>query len=353
VHNPDFFPRVLRGGSLALGESYMAGWWDSEALDQFFFKVLANGLEERVKNSKLKMIVPWIKSVLSNPQNPQRAWKVGEVHYDIGNELFEKMLGPSMAYSCGYWRDAENVNQAQEAKFELICQKLGLKHGMSLLDIGCGWGGLARHAAEKHGANVTGITISKEQASFARQLCNGLPVEIRLEDYRDLTGQFDRIASVGMYEHVGGKNYRTFMEVAARILRPQGLFMLHTISKNQQGAADPWVVKYIFPNGELPTPAQIIGPAEALFIPQDVHNIGPDYDRTLMAWHENFNNHWDDIRKKAPAKYTPIFERMWNYYLQSCAGAFRAGTLNVLQTVFSKGNPNSRYNCVRELAKGS
>jgi len=347
VHNSDLFPLVLQGGSLALGESYMAGWWDSEALDQFFCRVLSNGLEGNVKGSKLKMLAPWIKSVLLNPQNPKRAWEVGKVHYDIGNDLYTKMLGPSMAYSCGYWKDAKNLDQAQEAKLELICQKLGLEPGMSLLDIGCGWGGLARHAAEKHGATVVGITISQEQAKLARDLCNGLPVEIKLQDYRDLRGQFDRIASVGMYEHVGPKNYRTFMEVAERVLKPQGLFLLHTIGKNKRGGVDPWIEKYIFPNGQLPTPAQIVSPAEELLVPQDFHNIGPDYDKTLMAWHKNFKNNWGEIRAQEPGRYNPVFKRRWDYYLLSCAGAFRAGSIHVSQTVFSKGNLGSRYNCAR------
>jgi len=348
VHNSDFFPRVLRQGSIALGESYMARWWDCKELDQFFFRILTNDLEAYVKKNKMKMIAPFFKSFLLNPQSPKKAWVVGKVHYDIGNYLYTKMLGKTMAYSCGYWKNAKTLDQAQENKYGLICQKLGLKQGMSLLDIGCGWGGLAKHAAKNYKVKVIGITISEEQAALARELCKGLSIEIKLEDYRDLKGQFDRIVSVGMFEHVGSKNYRTFMEIVTKLLKEKGLFLLHTIEKTKKGeGVDPWIGKYIFPNGQLPSPAQIMESSENLLIPQDFQNISLDYDKTLMAWYKNFNTHWNEIKNKDPEKYNGTFKRMWDYYLLSCAGAFRAGTINVSQTVFSKGGLNKTYNCVR------
>jgi len=353
VHESDFFPRILRGGSLALGESYMAGWWDCQAVDQFIYRVLSNNLEQHAAKNKLKMIGPFLRSAFSNPQNPTRAWEVGRVHYDIGNELFARMLGQSMAYSCAYWENADNLDQAQENKLELICRKLKLQSGMKLLEVGCGWGGLAKHAAQNYGVNVLGVTISKEQAKWNEEMCKGLPVEILLQDYRDLTKnrnlieRFDRVVSVGMFEHVGHKNYKEFMKINSRLLKQGGLFLLHTIDKDERGECDPWIEKYIFPNGEIPTPAQLMEAAEGLFIPQDFHRMGQNYDKTLMAWHENFSNSWKELNQINPVKYDETFKRMWNYYLLSCAAAFRAGTINVSQTVFSKGTLDKTYNAVR------
>jgi cyclopropane-fatty-acyl-phospholipid synthase len=281
----------------------------------------------------LRLLLPVLMARLSNRQNTRRAWRVGEVHYDLGNDFYQAMLGPSMAYSCGYWKDAGTLAEAQTAKLDLICRKLDLKPGMRLLDIGCGWGSLMTHAAEHYGAGCVGITISKEQAAFIRKHNGGLPIEARLLDYRSLQGRFDRIASVGMFEHVGSKNHRTIMHAAHRCLTDDGIFLLHTIGKNERGnPSDPWIERYIFPNGEVPSLGQIGDAIDGLFVAEDMHNFGADYDKTLMAWHENFEAAWP----RFAAAMGERFHRMWRYYLLSCAGAFRARDMQVWQWTLTK-----------------
>ncbi|THF59284.1 cyclopropane fatty acyl phospholipid synthase [Pseudothauera rhizosphaerae] len=334
LHNPQTAERVLAGGSLGLGESYMDGWWDCERLDEFIARVLRARLDERVSGTA--MLVQGLRAKLMNLQSLKRAWHVGQVHYDTGNTFFEAMLDPHMAYTCGYWKDASSLTQAQEAKLDLICRKLDLRPGMRLLDIGCGWGSLMKFAAERYGVSCVGLTISREQAEHGAARCAGLPVEFRLEDYREFGAdghqRFDRIASVGMFEHVGHKNHRHFFKVARRCLADDGLFLLHTIGKNlRRTPTDPWIDRYIFPNGDLPSLGQVAEATENLFITEDVHNFGADYDRTLMAWHANFEATWPHFA----ASYGERFRRMWRYYLLACAGTFRARTTQLWQFVLS------------------
>ncbi|ELQ5983094.1 cyclopropane fatty acyl phospholipid synthase [Cronobacter sakazakii] len=336
VKNPDFFKRVLQEGSLGLGESYMDGWWECERLDLFFTKVLRAGLEEQLPRH-LKDTLRILGARLFNLQTKKRAWIVGKEHYDLGNDLFSRMLDPYMQYSCGYWKEADNLEDAQQAKLKLICEKLALKPGMTLLDIGCGWGGLAAFAARHYGVSVTGVTISAEQQKMAQERCQGLDVTILLQDYRDLDSQFDRIVSVGMFEHVGPKNYATYFEVADRSLKPDGLFLLHTIgSRKTDNNVDPWIDKYIFPNGCLPSARQIAAASEPHFVMEDWHNFGADYDKTLMAWYARFLAAWPEIADN----YSERFKRMFTYYLNACAGAFRARDIQLWQVVFSRGVEN-------------
>ncbi|MBB1581245.1 cyclopropane fatty acyl phospholipid synthase [Serratia sp. OS31] len=331
VHNPALFKRILQEGSLGFGESYMDGWWDCERLDVLFTRILQAGVDERLPKN-LSDIARIAYARLFNRQSRKRAWQVGKEHYDIGNDLFRAMLDPYMQYSCGYWKDADSLEQAQQAKLKMICEKLQLKPGMSLLDIGCGWGGLAQYAAENYGVSVYGVTISAEQQKLAQERCQGLNVEIQLQDYRDLDRQFDRIVSVGMFEHVGPKNYDTYFRVAARNLKPDGLFLLHTIGANQTNLhVDAWIDKYIFPNGCLPSVRHISEASEGRFVMEDWHNIGADYDRTLMAWYENFKRAWPLLAEE----YSERFERMFTYYLNACAGAFRARDIQLWQVLFS------------------
>jgi cyclopropane-fatty-acyl-phospholipid synthase len=334
VHDERLYSRVLSGGSLALGESYMDAWWDVKSLDQFFYRILGADLDQKVRGFK-NIVWLGLRAVVTNMQAKRRAYNIGEKHYDIGNDLYQAMLDKRMNYSCAYWTGAENLDGAQEAKLELSCRKLGLEPGLSVLDIGCGWGAFARYAAEKHGARVTGITVSKEQVALANQLCRGLPVEIRLQDYRSLDGRFDRLVSIGMIEHVGYKNYRTYMKIANRILADDGLVLLQTIGSSTSGIrGDAWMDKYIFPDGMLPSPAYLTKAAEGLFVLEDWHSFGTHYDKTLMAWHANFVGNWDKISRNP--KYDQRFFRMWGYYLLSCAGAFRARKNQLWQIVFSK-----------------
>jgi cyclopropane-fatty-acyl-phospholipid synthase len=332
VDRPDWYLKILIGGSLALGESYMDGWWECEALDQFFHRLLRVGLDTGMEGG-LRKSISYLAATLFNLQSPSRAGQVARRHYDLGNDLFRAMLDQGMNYSCAYWQGARDLDQAQENKLNLICQKLRLEPGMRLLDIGCGWGGLARFAAERYGVQVKGITISQAQAELAAERCQGLPVEIRLQDYRDLEDKFDRVVSVGMFEHVGYKNYRTFMEMAAACLEESGLFLLHTIGGNTTTVTcDPWISTYIFPNGMLPSPKQITEASEGLFVLEDWHSLGEHYDQTLMAWHRNFLAAWEGLQ----SRYDQRFFRMWTYYLLCCAGSFRARSIQLWQMVFSK-----------------
>ena len=333
VHDNRFFKRVLQQGSLGLGESYMDGWWDCKRLDLFFDKLLRARLDEQ-RPARFTDLLRIAYARLINPQSRKRAWQVGEVHYDLGNDLFSRMLDPHMQYSCGYWKEADALFAAQENKLALICEKLQLKPGMTMLDIGCGWGGLAEYAAHHYGVRVEGITISAEQKAYAERLSAGKDVHILLQDYRDLNKQYDRIVSVGMFEHVGPKNYATYFKAVDRCLKPDGLFLLHSIGSNKtQHNVDAWINKYIFPNGCLPSVKQIAEASEPYFVIEDLHNFGADYDRTLMAWHSRFNKAWPELS----GNYSLKFYRMFNYYLTACAGAFRARNIQLWQLVLSRG----------------
>jgi cyclopropane-fatty-acyl-phospholipid synthase len=339
LHDPRVTERVLAQGNLGLGESYMDGQWDCDQLDELFRRILAAKLDREVDPARLMLHA--LKAKLLNRQTAKRAWQVGEQHYDIGNDFYTAMLDKRMTYTCGYWGSgAQTLDEAQEAKLDLICQKLGLKPGMRLLDIGCGWGSLMGFAAERYGVSCVGVTISKEQAELGAARYKGLPIEFRLLDYRDLNERFDRIASVGMFEHVGPKNYRVYMEVAQRCLADDGLFLLHTIGKNARGTSpDPWIDKYIFPNGVIPAVGEITDAIGDLFVVEDLHNFGADYDRTLMAWHANFEKAWPRFADKMGQR----FYRMWRYYLLSCAGGFRARDIQLWQWVLSKNGVRGGY----------
>ena len=340
------FGRILREGTLGLGEAYVDGWWDAPKLDEFFHKVIAADLKRKVGLS-WPLIKTVIRAAFLNLQSYRRAFEIGERHYDNGNDLYQAMLDKRMTYTCGYWSGkpkAGTLDEAQEAKLDLVCRKLGLKAGEHVLDIGCGWGSFAKFAAERYGARVTGITVSREQAELGREMCKGLPVELRLEDYREVRGEFDHVVSLGMFEHVGKKNYRAFMKIVDRCLAESGLFLLHTIgSKRSVNSTDPWIGKYIFPNGMLPSMKQIAKAAEGLFVMEDWHNFGADYDPTLMAWFRNFEKAWPSLRERHGER----FHRMWKYYLLSCAGAFRARHIQLWQMVFSKKGVSGGYVPVR------
>jgi len=342
VHNEQLYSRAMSGGSLAFGQSYMDGWWDCEKLDEFFFRILKSRLEDMVNS--WTWYFDALKAKWFNFQKPSRAYEIGRRHYDIGNDLFRLMLGQSMIYSCGYWETASTLDEAQEAKLELICRKLDLQPGMSLLDIGCGWGGAAKFAAEHYDVEVVGYTVSKEQVEFGKDLCRGLPVDLRLMDYRDIHGSFDRVLSVGMFEHVGYKNYSTFMNVVRTHLKEHGLFLLHTIGQHGATASpDAWMTRYIFPNSMLPQASQICSAIEDVFVLEDWHNFGADYYKTLIHWFKNFQDSWSVLEDR----YDERFYRMWKYYLLSCAGSFRARKNQLWQLVLSPDGVPGGYRSPR------
>ena len=333
VLNDSFYSRILKDPSMQMGETYMDGWWESDQLDESINKLLRARLGYKLrKNKRLAWRIMMAK--LFNFQAKDKAFIVGEKHYDIGNDLYRAMLDPRMIYTCAYFRDTDNLDLAQEAKLDLVCKKLNLQKGQKILDIGCGWGGFLKYAAEKYGIEGVGISVSKEQIAYGQAMCGDLPIELRFQDYRDINEKFDHVVSLGMFEHVGYKNYRTYMEVVHKALKDEGCFLLHTIGLHfsvVKGGS--WLNKYIFPGGMLPSITQIGKASERLFIIEDVHNIGPNYDKTLMCWFENFDAHYPELKEQ----YDERFYRMWKYYLLSSAGNFRSRDAQVWQIVLSKG----------------
>ena len=348
VRDPRFFQALASHGSLGLGNAYIEDWWDTPSLEAFFDKVYRADLHygRLTWSSRLHYVV----SRLFNRQKISRAFEVGERHYDRGNRLYRAMLGPRMVYSSGYWTDGvETLAEAEEAKLDLICRKLDLKPGQRVLDIGCGWGCFGRWAAERHGVEVVGVTVSKEQLQHAREQDTNLPVETLLIDYRELDGRFepgsfDHVVSIGMMGHVGYKNYRTLMEVAHRQLADDGLFLIHTMGANRSTtAAEPWIDRHIFPNGMAPSIPQVGAAIEHLFVLEDWHNFSTDYQRTCLAWRDNFHARWSEIVDL----YDERFFRLWTYYLCCFAGAFGARTLQTWDVVLSKVGGRGRYRSLR------
>lgn len=346
INNEKFHDRVLAGGTLALGESYMDGWWSVPKLDQFLDRTLSVNLERKLATVGLYMHI--LKAKVLNLQNIKRASRVSEVHYDIGNDLYRAMLDSRMVYTCGYWSGspkALDLATAQEAKLDLVCKKIGLKKGQRVLDIGGGWGSFGKYASEHYGANVVSVTVSKEQVALGRELTQGLPVEVRLQDYRDIhDGPYDHIVSLGMFEHVGYKNHRVYMDVVHKLLKEDGLFLLHTIGSSRTiYTTDPWIAKYIFPGGGIPSISQIGKSIEGLFVMEDWHNFGTDYDKTLMAWFSNFDKNWDKLKNG----YNEQFYRMWKYYLLVSTAAFRSRKNQLWQIILSKKGIRGEYHSVR------
>ncbi len=336
VHDSRFYNRVLQEVDLGLGESYMDGWWDCQALDQFVDRALRARLDKEIRGN-WKILYHMLRSRLFNLQTSSRAFEIGERHYDLGNDLYRAMLDKRLNYTCAYWRNASNLDEAQEEKLDLVCRKIGLKPGMNVLELGCGWGSFAKYAAEKYGAEVLGVTVSTEQVDLGMELCRGLPVELRLQDYREVKGKYDRVISIGVMEHVGAKNYRTYMETVNRTLKPGGIGFFHTIGINtSEYTTNAWTEKYIFPNSMLPSITQLAAAMEGVFVIEDWHNFGPDYDPTLMAWYTNFERAWPGLQDH----YGERFYRMWRFYLLSSAGGFRSRYNQLWQVVFSRfGDP--------------
>jgi cyclopropane-fatty-acyl-phospholipid synthase len=327
---------------LGVGESYMDGWWECEQLDEMICRAFRANFQQQIK--PLKQLIFTLDAHIRNLQRKARAFEVGQKHYDLGFDLYHAMLDKRMIYSCAYWQNAETLDQAQENKLDLIARKLRLKPGMKVLDIGCGWGGALQYYGEKYGIQGTGITISCDQHERAAGLYSDLPIEIRLQDYREINESYDRVYSIGMFEHVGYKNYQAYMKVVRRCLPSGGLFLLHSIGTPKSAArTDPWLARYIFPNGMLPSATQITRASEGLLNLEDWHNFPQDYERTLMQWYDRFEHSWNELRNN----YDERFFRMWRYYLLACAGGFRAGGNQLWQIIFSRDGVGGGYESVR------
>lgn len=339
VSNHALFQRALRHGQDAIWDAYVDGSWDCPRIDELVFRLLRNGV--RIQESA--GIRLGLAGVLARLLPALRVSQASQVrrHYDLGRDLFEAMLDRLMIYSCAFWRNSLTLDQAQEAKLDLIARKLFFRPGMRVLDVGCGWGGAARYLAQNYGVAVVGVTLSRDQYDTGARQCAGLPVEIRLQDYRDVVdGPYDAIFSVGMFEHVGCRHYRTYMKKVRRLLKPGGLSLLHTIGSNSSDRrGNLWVERNIFPGGMLPSARQIAESVEGLMVIEDWHNFGADYDKTLMAWFANFDANWPRLRRK----YGERFYRLWKCYLQMFAGAFRARHNQLWQVVLSPSGVPGGY----------
>jgi cyclopropane-fatty-acyl-phospholipid synthase len=336
IYDERVYDIFLSRNSLAVGESFMAKWWDCDDLSDLFSRLISKKL--LLKKSVLSDPTLFARAIFSNLQSRAKAFEVGEMHYDLGNDLYETMLDKRMIYTAAIWEGAETLDAAQEKKLERICRKLELKPGDRVLDIGCGWGGFMKYAVEKYQVTCVGLTVSKEQAAFGREQCHGLPIEFVISDYRDYKTDvpFDHVVSIEMIEAVGSKNLRVYFEKAHELLKPRGGFFLQAIiDRNAKPVADPWIDKYIFRNGVLVSHAQLVKETQNLFIFEDIKDIGKDYDRTLMAWFANFDRNYEELRSHNP-KYDERFYRMWKYYLHSCAALFRTEAAQDFQILLRK-----------------
>jgi cyclopropane-fatty-acyl-phospholipid synthase len=353
VHDDRVYRRLLLSGSLALGESYMDGAWDCADLGELIFRLLhhRNSAGRRPWVPELNRRTAALGRALLNLQTRARARDVVAAHYDLDPRLFEAMLGETMAYSCAYWAHATTLDGAQRDKLDLVCRKLRLKRGDRVLDLGCGFGAFARFACEQYGCSVVGVNLSAIQAQYARRFCRNLPVEIHTCDYRDVDvyyrgRPFDSVVSIGMFEAVGRRNFRQYMAVVHRVLKDDALWLLHTIG-DEECSSDPWVTRYVFPNGELPALDQLVRAVRGLFHLDDLHSFGSDYVQTLTAWTEGFHARWATIQELDSAVFTDRFYRMWTYYLACSAGSFRARNVYLWQIVMSKGCLAGGYRSVR------
>jgi cyclopropane-fatty-acyl-phospholipid synthase len=339
---------VMQRGSLGLGDTYVAGLWECSALDQLFTRLLlAQGDRRLARGSGLRAALWLLRDRLFNLQSLHRSPTVARRHYDIHPQVYAAMLDPWRQYSCGYWEQASNLAEAQEHKLRLICEKLDLRPGLRLLDIGCGWGGLAAYAARHYGVEVVGITLSEEQLKLARRHWDDLPLRFELCDYRQLhqlnCEPFDRVVSVGMYEHVGPRNAGAFFAAVCQALSDGGLFLLHSIGYHSRCRhTDPWIDTHVFPHGRLPAPGELADALERDWLVEDWHNFGSDYDLTLMAWSANVEDAWPQLAQligdHSDHTTAERFRRFWRYYLLCCAGFFRSRQGQLWQLVLSKAN---------------
>jgi len=355
LHDKTAYDKILGGGTLGIGDAYVDGLWDSDELDELISRVLGADLHRSIAMSP-QLIASTAMARIVNMQSRRRSKEVATAHYDLPSELYESFLDPNMQYTCGYWREADDLNEAQRNKMDLIARKLGITAGMKVLDIGFGWGQLANYFAQEHGAEVTGITISETQHRYAKEHFDS--PDYKLMDYRelDMPEHFDRVTAIGVIEHVGYKNYRPFMQTVRNLLNQDGMFLLQTIGNTKTTVTgDAWLSRYIFPNGMTPSEVQLATAAEGVLLKEDGHSFGSDYDKTLMAWFDNFNANWPglegrmiDESRPELGHYDEHFYRTWKYYLLMCAGSFRSRkAMQLWQNVYSKNGIRGGYESVR------
>ena len=346
VHDERFYSRLLFHGSIALGEAYVDGWWDCKDVEQFIYRVL----HYRLVNSKTYELqhfgasflknTRFIWKKLINPQSIRRAAKDVRYHYNLGNDLFAATLDETMTYTCGYFKDTNDLKQAQIDKMKLVCQKLNLQKGMRVLDIGCGWGSLAKYMADNYEVTVVGLTLSEEQKTFADNQCTNSDVTIELCDYRNHNGKYDRIVSIEMIEHVGAKNLKSFMQKADKNLNEDGLMLLQFDGKSESINWNySWIEKYVFPGTVTPSMQQIAKSSENLFFLVDWHDFTKDYHLTMNCWHENFLKNWDNIKDN----YDERFFRLWKFYLTCAPATALVNTQHLWQIVLQKNNSEKQY----------
>ncbi len=338
---------LLRSTSLALGEAYIRG--DLE-VDQDLYEVLDMFLGQ-MDHFRLSPIA--LRRLQHTSLGAKNQKKEVCSHYDIGNDFYRLWLDETMSYSCGYFKNpGDTLFEAQVGKVDHILKKLHLEMGMTLLDIGCGWGFLLMRAAKRYGVKGIGITLSEEQyQQFSREIKDQHMedfVEVRRMDYRELEKsglEFDRVVSVGMIEHVGRGNYEQFLENVERVLKPGGLFLLHFISAQRESDGDPFIRKYIFPGGVIPSLREMMELLpEYDFYTLDVESLRRHYTKTLLCWRENFRKHKKEMKEKQGEE----FVRMWELYLASCAAAFHNGVVDLHQILMSKG-VNNELPMVRQV----
>ncbi len=340
IHERAFFGRIATRGKLGLGESYTAGEWDADDLVAFFELLLRNADAAAERHARLRRLLE-LRPRLHRRNGFTRSRRNIAYHYDLGNELFALMLDETMTYSCAIFEQPEvTLAEAQTAKLEQLCRLLELGPEDHVLEIGCGWGSFARHAAETRGCRVTGITISREQAVVARERTRGLPVEILEEDYRRVAGGYTKVVSIEMLEAIGADQFGTFFATIDRVLAPGGRAAVQTILVPEQRwdryrRTPDWIERYVFPGCLIPSLEALTRAAtrhSRLGI-YGVDEIGEHYAETLRRWRASFHARGEDVRRLG---YDRRFERTWDFYLAFCEAAFRMRALRDVQLLLAR-----------------
>ncbi len=333
---------ILMNGEFGFCQAYMAGNIVVEGDFRQLMRVGILTLPQKLQLS-LRFKIDFLFRYMTYLNFPRRAQKNISHHYNLGNNFYRLWLDKSMAYSCAYFHHVDDsLEQAQQQKYDYICRKLRLAEGETLLDVGCGWGGMLIYAAKHYGIKGVGCTLSKQQVKFSQQKIRdaGLEAQISIQymDYRDLTGQFDKFVSIGMFEHVGREFIPLFMKKIKTLLKPGGLGLLHTIGKEKKSSVNLWTMKYIFPGGYLPSLDEIVRAMGKIgLVPVDIENLRLHYAMTLDKWSERFEAHTDEIKQM----FDETFVRMWRLFLNGSAASFRYGTIRLYHVAFTNGLNNA------------